>query len=129
MSSWLSGGLKSSLSSLKDQVANSIKDVLEELDEDETDTDLLEETGGRDANTRLLMAVDRLRDLRQILDDERKQIKKLKEQNVSLSSDKQVSRFDSPCTFFMKLYQVKLLQKFEIIVPCLHLHVELKHIS
>ena len=100
MSSWLSGGLKSSLSSLKDQVANSIKDVLEELDEDETDADLLEETtGGRDANTRLLMAVDRLRDLRQILDDERKQIKKLKEQNVSLSSDKQVSRFYSPCKY------------------------------
>ena len=111
MSSWLSGGLKSSLSSLKDQVANSIKDVLEELDEDETDTDLLEETGGRDANTRLLMAVDRLRDLRQILDDERKQIKKLKEQNVSLSSDKQVSRFDSPCTFFNEIVSSQITTK------------------
>ena len=39
-------------------------DVLEELEEDETDTDLLDENSGRDAETRLLMAVDRLKDLR-----------------------------------------------------------------
>ena len=62
--SWLSGGLKSSFSNLKDQVTNSLKDVLDELEEDETDTDLLDENSGRDAETRLLMAVDRLRDLR-----------------------------------------------------------------
>ena len=64
MTSWLSGGLKSSFSNLKDQVTNSVKDVLAELEEDETDTDLLDENSGRDAETRLLMAVDRLRDLR-----------------------------------------------------------------
>ena len=39
-------------------------DVLEELEEDETDTDLLDENSGRDAETRLFMAVDRLKDLR-----------------------------------------------------------------
>ena len=55
MSSWLTGGLKSSFSNLKDQVTNSIKDVLEELEEDETDTDLLDENSGRDVETRLLM--------------------------------------------------------------------------
>ena len=60
-------------------------------DEEETDSDLLEEESGRDAGTRLLIAVDRLRDLRQIIDDERKQTKKLKELNYSLSSDKKVS--------------------------------------
>jgi hypothetical protein len=38
--------------------------VLEELEEDETDTDLLDENSGRDAETRLLVAVDRLKDLR-----------------------------------------------------------------
>ena len=64
MNSWLSGGLKSSFSNLKDQVASSLKDVLDELEEDETDTDLLDENSGRDAETRILMAVDRLRDLR-----------------------------------------------------------------
>ena len=42
----------------------SFTDVLEELEEDETDTDLLDENSGRDAETRLLMAVDRLKDLR-----------------------------------------------------------------
>ena len=42
----------------------SVIDVLEELEEDETDTDLLDENSGRDAETRLLMAVDRLKDLR-----------------------------------------------------------------
>ena len=41
-----------------------LTDVLEELEEDETDTDLLDENSGRDAETRLLMAVDRLKDLR-----------------------------------------------------------------
>ena len=60
-------------------------------DEEETDSDLLDEESGRDAGTRLLMAVDRLRDLRQIIDDERKQTKKLKELNHSLGSDKKVS--------------------------------------
>ena len=60
-------------------------------DEEETDSDLLDEESGRDAGTRLLMAVDRLRDLRQIIDDERKQTKMLKELNHSLGSDKKVS--------------------------------------
>ena len=60
-------------------------------DEEETDSDLLDEESGRDAGTRLLMAVDRLRDLRQIIDDERKQTKKLKELNHSLGTDKKVS--------------------------------------
>ena len=60
-------------------------------DEEETDSDLLDEESGRDAGTRLLMAVDRLRDLRQIIDDERKQTEKLKELNHSLGSDKKVS--------------------------------------
>ena len=60
-------------------------------DDEETDSDLLDEESGRDAGTRLLMAVDRLRDLRQIIDDERKQTKKLKELNHSLGSDKKVS--------------------------------------
>ena len=36
MTSWLPGGLKSSLTNFKDQVTNSIKDALEELDEEET---------------------------------------------------------------------------------------------
>jgi maltodextrin utilization protein YvdJ len=76
--SWLAGGLKSSFSNLKDQVASSIKDVLEELEDDETDTDLLDENSGRDAETRLLMAVDRLKDLRQTLDDQKKQISESK---------------------------------------------------
>merc|ERR1712083_947722 len=74
MNSWLTGGLKSSFSNLKDQVTNSIKDVLEELEEDETDTDLLDENSGRDVETRLLMAVDRLRDLRQTIEDQKKQV-------------------------------------------------------
>ena len=91
MTSWLPGGLKSSLTNFKDQVTNSIKDALEELDEDETDADLLEEETGRDPGTRLLMAVDRLRDLRQTLDQERKQVKQLKELNQNIGSDKQVS--------------------------------------
>merc|ERR1712020_235807 len=89
MTSWLPGGLKSSLTNFKDQVTNSIKDALEELDEDETDADLLEEETGRDPGTRLLMAVDRLRDLRQTLDQERKQVKQLKELNQNIGSDKQ----------------------------------------
>ena len=91
MTSWLPGGLKSSLTNFKDQVTNSIKDALEELDEEETDGDLLDEETGRDAGTRLLMAVDRLRDLRQTLDQERKQVKQLKELNQNIVSDKQVS--------------------------------------
>ena len=64
---------------------------MEELDEEETDGDLLDEETGRDAGTRLLMAVDRLRDLRQTLDEERKQVKQLKELNQNIVSDKQVS--------------------------------------
>ena len=64
---------------------------MEELDEEETDGDLLDEETGRDAGTRLLMAVDRLRDLRQTLDQERKQVKQLKELNQNIVSDKQVS--------------------------------------
>ena len=72
-------------------MTNSIKDALEELDEEETDGDLLDEETGRDAGTRLLMAVDRLRDLRQTLDQERKQVKQLKELNQNIVSDKQVS--------------------------------------
>ena len=64
---------------------------MEELDEEETDGDLLDEETGRDAGTRLLMAVDRLRDLRQTLDQERKQVKQLKELNQNIFSDKQVS--------------------------------------
>ena len=64
---------------------------MEELDEEETDGDLLDEETGRDAGTRLLMAVDRLRDLRQTLDQERKQVKQLKELNENIGSDKQVS--------------------------------------
>ena len=72
-------------------MTNSIKDALEELDEEETDGDLLDEETGRDAGTRLLMAVDRLRDLRQTLDEERKQVKQLKELNQNIVSDKQVS--------------------------------------
>ena len=64
---------------------------MEELDEEETDGDLLDEETGRDAGTRLLMAVDRLRDLRQTLDQERKQVKQLKELNQNIGSDKQVS--------------------------------------
>ena len=72
-------------------MTNSIKDALEELDEEETDGDLLDEETGRDDGTRLLMAVDRLRDLRQTLDQERKQVKQLKELNQNIVSDKQVS--------------------------------------
>ena len=72
-------------------MTNSIKDALEELDEEETDGDLLDEETGRDTGTRLLMAVDRLRDLRQTLDQERKQVKQLKELNQNIVSDKQVS--------------------------------------
>ena len=72
-------------------MTNSIKDALEELDEEETDGDLLDEETGRDAGTRLLMAVDRLRDLRQTLDQERKQVKQLKELNQNIVSDNQVS--------------------------------------
>ena len=64
---------------------------MEELDEEETDGDLLDEETGRDAGTRLLMAVDRLRDLRQTLDQERKQVKQLKELNQNIGSDKKVS--------------------------------------
>ena len=64
---------------------------MEELDEEETDGDLLDEETGRDAGTRLLMALDRLRDLRQTLDQERKQVKQLKELNQNIVSDKQVS--------------------------------------
>ena len=64
---------------------------MEELDEEETDGDLLDEETGRDDGTRLLMAVDRLRDLRQTLDQERKQVKQLKELNQNIVSDKQVS--------------------------------------
>ena len=64
---------------------------MEELDEEETDGDLLDEETGRDSGTRLLMAVDRLRDLRQTLDQERKQVKQLKELNQNIVSDKQVS--------------------------------------
>ncbi len=79
MSSWLTGGLKTSLSSLKDQVTNSIKDALEELEEDETDADLLDEESGRDASTRLLMAADRLRDVRQKCDDQKRDFARLKE--------------------------------------------------
>ena len=90
MNSWLSGGLKSSLSTLKDQVASSIKDVLEEFEEDESDNDLLDETSGRDAETRLLMAVDRLREVRQSLDDHKKDLLQAKENFEKASAEKQV---------------------------------------
>ena len=91
MSSWLPGGLTSSLNTLKDQVTNSIKDVLDELEDDETDADLLDEEGGRDASTRLLMAVDRLRDVRQKCDERKKDFMKFKELNEKLMSEKEVS--------------------------------------
>ena len=73
-------------------------------DEEETDSDLLDEESGRDAGTRLLMAVDRLRDLRQIIEDERKQNKKLKELNHSLGSDKIVSTVTQRVNFFLSFH-------------------------
>ena len=91
MTSWLAGGLKSSLSNLKEQVTSSIKDVLDELEEDETDADLLDEESGRDAGTRLLMAVDRIRDLRQNLDEHKKEVVNLKESNSKATEDLIVS--------------------------------------
>ena len=90
MSSWLAGGLKSSLSTLKDQVTNSINDVLEEFKEDETDSDLLDESSGRDAETRLFLAVDRLRDVRQSLDDRKKELSQVKESETKLLNEKKV---------------------------------------
>ena len=92
MSSWLTGGLKSSLSSLKDQVTNSINDVLQEFEEDETDSDLLDEKSGRDAETRLLLAIDRLRDLRQNLDDRKKELRIVKDCQTKLIKEKQVRK-------------------------------------
>ena len=90
MSSWLAGGLKSSFSSLKDQVTNSINDVLEEFKEDETDSDLLDESSGRDAETRLFLAVDRLRDVRQSLDDRKKELLEVKDSETKLIKEKKV---------------------------------------
>lgn len=90
MSSWLAGGLKSSLSTLKDQVTNSINDVLEEFKEDETDSDLLDESSGRDAETRLFLAVDRLRDVRQSLDDRKKELSQVKDSETKLLTEKKV---------------------------------------
>lgn len=90
MTSWLAGGLKSSLSSLKDQVANSIKDVLDELEEDETDSDLLDEESGRDEATRLLLAVDRLRDVRQKAQNHEKKLAQLHVASQKMEQEKQV---------------------------------------
>ena len=90
MSSWLTGGLKSSLSTLKDQVTNSINDVLQEFEEDETDTDLLDEASGRDAQTRLLLAIDRLRDVRQNLDERKKDLAISKSNEEKLVNEKKV---------------------------------------
>ena len=92
MNSWLAGGLKSSLSTLKDQVTNSIKDALEEFDEDEADNDLLDENSGRDAETRILLAVDRLRDVRHAAEDQKKEILQLKEHVQTISQEKQVDK-------------------------------------
>ena len=92
MSSWLTGGLKSSLSTLKDQVTNSINDVLQEFEEDETDSDLLDETSGRDAETRLLLAIDRLRDVRQSLDDRKKELSQVRDSETRLIKEKQVRK-------------------------------------
>ena len=94
MSSWLAGGLKSSFSSLKDQVTNSINDVLEEFKEDETDSDLLDESSGRDAETRLFLAVDRLRDVRQSLDDRKKELLEVKDSETKLIKEKKVRKVD-----------------------------------
>lgn len=90
MSSWLTGGLKSSLNSIKDQVTNSIKDVLEEFEEDETDNDLLDENSGRDEQTRLLMAVDRLKDVRLALDEHKKKLNEMHENQLKLLDEKKV---------------------------------------
>ena len=90
MSSWLTGGLKSSLSTLKDQVTNSINDVLQEFEEDENDADLLDENSGRDAETRLLLAIDRLRDVRQNLDERKKDLSISKANEEKLLKAKKV---------------------------------------
>jgi hypothetical protein len=90
LASWLTGGLKSSLSSLKDQVANSIKDVLNELEEEEPDADLLGEESGQDAATRLLLAVDRLRDIRQKAEDHEKELAQLRLTSQKMEQEKQV---------------------------------------
>merc|ERR1712029_741934 len=71
-----------------DQVTNSINDVLEEFKEDETDSDLLDESSGRDAETRLFLAVDRLRDVRQSLDDRKKELLEVKDSETKLIKEK-----------------------------------------
>ena len=90
MSSWLTGGLKSSLNTLKDQVTNSINDVLQEFEEDETDADLLDETSGRDAESRLLLAIDRLRDVRQNLDERKKDLSISRANEDKLAKERKV---------------------------------------
>ena len=87
--SWLlSGQLQSSLGSLKNQVASSLKEVFEAVDEDGDDADL--DDPNQDPVEKIELAKSRIRELKSRLEDKSSDVEKLKKQNESLLHLKKV---------------------------------------
>ena len=87
--SWLlSGQLQSSLGSLKNQVANSLKEVFEAVDEND-DPQL--DDPNQDPKEKVELAKGRIRELKTLLESRTADIDQLKKQNESLLHFKKVS--------------------------------------
>lgn len=85
----LSGQLQSSLGSLKNQVANSLKEVFEAVDEDD-DPQL--DDPNQDPNEKVELAKGRIRELKTLLESRIADIDQLKKQNESLQHLKKVPK-------------------------------------
>ena len=87
--SWLlSGQLQSSLGSLKNQVASSLKEVFEAVDEDGDDAEL--DDPNQDPSEKVELAKSRIRELKNLLENKSSDVEKLKKQNESLLHLKKV---------------------------------------
>lgn len=87
--SWLlSGQLQSSLGSLKNQVASSLKEVFEAVDEDGDDPEL--DDPNQDPAEKVELAKARIRELKNLLENKSSDVDKLKKQNESLLHLKKV---------------------------------------
>ena len=90
--SWLlSGQLQSSLGSLKNQVASSLKEVFEAVDEDGDDAEL--DDPNQDPSEKVELAKSRIRELKNLLENKSSDVEKLKKQNESLLHLKKVCDF------------------------------------
>ena len=104
----LSGQLQSSLGSLKNQVANSLKEVFEAVDEDD-DPQL--DDPNQDPNEKVELAKGRIRELKTLLESRIADIDQLKKQNESLQHLKKVPKIHNDINIETRMTHMKNLAK------------------